>query len=112
MTSVNAQVARLTGVCLSHGKTLALDHIDLEIPAGCMVGLIGPDGVGKSSLLSLLSGQGLELHAVELPGEVDERRVPPGAHALDDRPGRVPGPGKGGAALADPALDLNLAPHA
>ena len=41
---------------LRYGKTVALDGIDLEIPAGCMVGLIGPDGVGKSSLLSLLSG--------------------------------------------------------
>jgi ribosome-dependent ATPase len=43
-------------VRLRYGKTVALDGIDLEIPAGCMVGLIGPDGVGKSSLLSLLSG--------------------------------------------------------
>ncbi|HEY9102199.1 ribosome-associated ATPase/putative transporter RbbA [Chitinimonas sp.] len=56
MTRADAFIARLAGVCLRHGKTLALDHVDLQIPAGCMVGLIGPDGVGKSSLLSLLSG--------------------------------------------------------
>ncbi len=49
-------VVRLTQVSLHYGKTLALDNISLEIPAGCMVGLIGPDGVGKSSLLSLVSG--------------------------------------------------------
>ena len=49
-------VARLAGVSLSYGKTLALDAIDLTIPAGHMVGLIGPDGVGKSSLLSLIAG--------------------------------------------------------
>ena len=49
-------VARLCAVTLHYGKTVALDNIDLEIPAGCMVGLIGPDGVGKSSLLSLLAG--------------------------------------------------------
>jgi len=49
-------VARLTAVSLRYGKTQALDSVDLEIPAGCMVGLIGPDGVGKSSLLSLISG--------------------------------------------------------
>ena len=49
-------VARLAGVSLRYGKTVALDAIDLEIPAGCMVGLIGPDGVGKSSLLALISG--------------------------------------------------------
>ena len=49
-------VARLEGIGLAYGKTQALEKIDLEIPAGCMVGLIGPDGVGKSSLLGLLSG--------------------------------------------------------
>jgi len=49
-------VARLAGISLRYGKTLALDAIDLEIPAGRMVGLIGPDGVGKSSLLALISG--------------------------------------------------------
>jgi ribosome-dependent ATPase len=49
-------VAQLQQVQLSYGKTKALDTISLDIPAGVMVGLIGPDGVGKSSLLSLLSG--------------------------------------------------------
>ena len=49
-------VARLHGVRLTFGKTRALDGIDLAIPAGRMVGLIGPDGVGKSSLLSLIAG--------------------------------------------------------
>ena len=59
MTSADASqtfVARLAGVSLSYGKKLALDTIDLNIPAGQMVGLIGPDGVGKSSLMSLLAG--------------------------------------------------------
>src|SRR5579883_3169592 len=49
-------VARLTDVSLTYGKTRALDAISLDIPAGCMVGLIGPDGVGKSSLLALVAG--------------------------------------------------------
>ncbi|MGJ4888334.1 ribosome-associated ATPase/putative transporter RbbA [Bradyrhizobium sp. HKCCYLRH3099] len=34
----------------------ALDDVSLKIPGGCVVGLIGPDGVGKSSLLSILAG--------------------------------------------------------
>jgi ribosome-dependent ATPase len=49
-------VARLTGVSLQYGQTRALDDVTLELPAGCMVGLIGPDGVGKSSLMSLVAG--------------------------------------------------------
>jgi ribosome-dependent ATPase len=51
-----APVARLAGVGLHYGKTVALDGITLDIPARRMVGLIGPDAVGKSSLLSLLAG--------------------------------------------------------
>ena len=47
---------RLQRVGLRYGKNQALDGIDLELPAGCMVGLIGPDGVGKSSLFSLIAG--------------------------------------------------------
>ncbi|MBF1166259.1 MAG: ribosome-associated ATPase/putative transporter RbbA [Dechloromonas agitata] len=49
-------VARLEGVSLRYGAVAALDGIDLSLPAGGMVGLIGPDGVGKSSLLALVSG--------------------------------------------------------
>ncbi|GLU31629.1 ribosome-associated ATPase/putative transporter RbbA [Trinickia caryophylli] len=49
-------VVRLSGVSLRYGKTVALDDVTLDVPAGCMVGLIGPDGVGKSSLLSLIAG--------------------------------------------------------
>lgn len=49
-------VARLSNVSLRYGKTRALDAITLDLPAGCMVGLIGPDGVGKSSLLALVAG--------------------------------------------------------
>ena len=43
---------------LSHryGKALALDDVSLDIPKGATVGLIGPDGVGKSTLLSLMAG--------------------------------------------------------
>lgn len=49
-------VARVEGLSQHYGKICALDALTLDIPAGCMVGLIGPDGVGKSSLLALLSG--------------------------------------------------------
>jgi len=48
--------ARLRDVGLRYGRTAALDGVTLEIPGGIMAGLIGPDGVGKSSLLSLIAG--------------------------------------------------------
>ncbi len=49
-------VAEIENVSLKYGKTVALNKVSLTLPAGCMIGLIGPDGVGKSSLLALLSG--------------------------------------------------------
>ncbi|PZW46832.1 ribosome-dependent ATPase [Humitalea rosea] len=53
---MTAAVATLSGVGLRYGKLRALEAIDLAVPAGCMAGLIGPDGVGKSSLLALIAG--------------------------------------------------------
>ena len=54
-------VATLTGVTLRYGKKLALDRLDLALPGGRSVAVIGPDGVGKSSLLSLIAGA----HAIQ-----------------------------------------------
>src|SRR5208282_5577895 len=56
MTTGGALTARLDTVTQHYGKVVALDAVTLEIPAGCMVGLIGPDGAGKSSVLSLVAG--------------------------------------------------------
>ena len=53
---IRPPVAQLEGVGQRYGATVALKNITLNIPSRCMVGLIGPDGVGKSSLLSLISG--------------------------------------------------------
>lgn len=49
-------IAKLTNVSHSYKTTVALDNVSLKLPFGCMVGFIGPDGVGKSTLLSLISG--------------------------------------------------------
>ena len=56
MKTNQAPVVRLVDISLSYGKTLALNNLSLDIPSGKIVGMLGPDGVGKSSLLSLVSG--------------------------------------------------------
>ncbi|MFH7828007.1 ribosome-associated ATPase/putative transporter RbbA [Kluyvera chengduensis] len=53
---IHPAVARLEHVGQHFGATVALHDITLTIPSRRMVGLIGPDGVGKSSLLSLIAG--------------------------------------------------------
>jgi len=69
-------VVRLCGIRLRFGKVTALDGITLDLPAGCMVGLIGPDGVGKSSLLALVAGaRALQEGRIEaLGGDMRSRR--------------------------------------
>lgn len=47
---------RLTGVSHRYRKTVALDGVTLALPEGEIIGVIGPDGVGKSTLLGLLAG--------------------------------------------------------
>ena len=40
----------------SYGKTLVLNDINLEIPAGKIIGLLGPNGSGKTTLIKLING--------------------------------------------------------
>ncbi|WP_160119775.1 ribosome-associated ATPase/putative transporter RbbA [Rhodovarius lipocyclicus] len=69
-------VARLIAVVLRYRRTVALDQVSLDIPAGCMAGLIGPDGVGKSSLLALLAGarRMQDGHVLVLGGDMADAR--------------------------------------
>ena len=53
---MSAPAMRVAGVSHRYGQVLALDGLTLEIPAGRLAGIIGPDGVGKSTLLGLLAG--------------------------------------------------------
>ena len=56
MTSEERFVSRLKAISHRYGKITALNNISLDIPVGRMTGFIGPDGVGKSTLLGLISG--------------------------------------------------------
>jgi ribosome-dependent ATPase len=56
MSGMSATVVSVAAVTHFYDQTRALDHVTVEIPSGRMVGLIGPDGVGKSTLLGLIAG--------------------------------------------------------
>lgn len=62
---------------LSHyyGDKLALNNISLDIPANSMVAFIGPDGVGKSTLLSIVAGvRKIQTGSVEVfGGDIDNK---------------------------------------
>jgi len=49
-------VATINHLTHRYGSTIAADDVSLSVPAGIMAGFIGPDGVGKSTLLSIISG--------------------------------------------------------
>jgi ribosome-dependent ATPase len=46
----------ITSLGHHYADALALDHINLRLPLGKTIGLVGPDGVGKSTLLSIVAG--------------------------------------------------------
>ncbi|HEY2462651.1 MAG TPA: ribosome-associated ATPase/putative transporter RbbA [Steroidobacteraceae bacterium] len=57
MQSISSDpVVSVKDVSQRYGKAIALDAINLDIPGRKMIGLIGPDGVGKSTLLGIIAG--------------------------------------------------------
>lgn len=76
MASDSLPVISVTSVTHHYGKTCALDDISVEVPAGRMVGLIGPDGVGKSTLMGLIAGAKIiQAGTVNvLGGDMNDRR--------------------------------------
>nr|WP_199484698.1 ribosome-associated ATPase/putative transporter RbbA [Legionella drancourtii] len=69
-------VVRIRKVTLQYENVTALDTVDLDIPSACTVGIIGPDGVGKSSLLSLIAGaREIQIGKIELfKGDMADKR--------------------------------------
>ncbi len=56
LEKMTAPAVLLDGVTHCYGRTLALDGVTLSVPAGVTAGLVGADGVGKSTLLGLVAG--------------------------------------------------------
>ncbi len=46
---------RLQDVVKTYDKTVAVDHVSFEIPAGAIFGLLGPNGAGKTSLIRIIT---------------------------------------------------------
>src|SRR6266550_4205102 len=71
----------LHGVSKRYGPVLAVDELDLEVPAGVCFGLLGPNGAGKSTTMRLLTAQAiadegeLEVLGYRLPGESKQARA-------------------------------------
>ena len=50
-------IIQLRDVVFRRGARLILDHVDMDIPKGAIVAVMGPSGVGKTTVLRLISGQ-------------------------------------------------------
>lgn len=46
----------LRGLAKAFGSKVAVDHINLTVPAGSFFGLVGPNGAGKTTTLSMATG--------------------------------------------------------
>jgi branched-chain amino acid transport system ATP-binding protein len=53
---VSEPVLSCEGLTVRFGGVVAVDGVDLEVPAGVVVGLLGPNGAGKTTLFDCLSG--------------------------------------------------------
>jgi len=69
MVAQNHPVICLKGITHCYRNRPVVNDLTLDIPAGLMVGLLGPDGVGKSTLMGLISGaRRLQLGYLEVLG--------------------------------------------
>jgi ABC-2 type transport system ATP-binding protein len=83
--------ARTRNLRKVYGKTVAVDHVDLDVPVGAVLGMLGPNGSGKTTTIRMLLGLVLPTAGtVELLGH----KMPEGAGwALPEVGALVEGPG-------------------
>ncbi len=83
--------ARTRNLRKVYGKTVAVDHVDLDVPVGAVLGMLGPNGSGKTTTIRMLLGLVLPTAGtVELLGHP----MPEGAGwALPEVGALVEGPG-------------------
>ncbi|MEU6130543.1 ABC transporter ATP-binding protein [Saccharopolyspora sp. NPDC047091] len=92
--AVEVYAARTSGLRKTYGDTVAVAGIDLAVPRGAVVGVLGPNGSGKTTTIRMLLGLikptagSVELLGHALPDESD--RVLPRVGALVEGPGFHP----------------------
>jgi ABC-2 type transport system ATP-binding protein len=90
----DACAARTTGLRKTYGKTVAVAGVDLAVPRGAVLGLLGPNGSGKTTTIRMLlgltmpSGGSVELLGRPVPDETS--KVLPRVGALVEGPGFHP----------------------
>ncbi len=83
-----APALALRGLTKRFGATLAVDRLDLDVPAGSCFGVVGPNGAGKTTTLSMATGLltpdagTVHLHGIDLWAE--PRRTAPLLGVLPD----------------------------
>ena len=81
MTADAANIAiRARGLTRCFGKLVAVDHVDLEVPAKRVYGFLGPNGSGKSTTIRMLCGLltptagEIEVLGLRIPAQADALR--------------------------------------
>ena len=90
---MHVTAVRARGLTKTFGDVIALDEVDLDVPAGQIHGLVGPNGAGKTTLLGLLLGLTVpDTGALEILGTPVGRAlaVPAGVAGFVDAPGLYP----------------------
>ena len=54
---LGANVLKVDGLCKSFGDRMLIDNLSFELPRNGIVGVIGPNGVGKSTLFKMIVGK-------------------------------------------------------
>ncbi len=79
-TDAEGIAIRARGLTRHFGKLVAVDHVDLEVPARRVYGFLGPNGSGKSTTIRMLCGlltptEGeIEVLGLQIPAQADELR--------------------------------------
>ena len=79
-TDADSVAIRAHGLTKRFGKLVAVDHVDLDVPAKRVYGFLGPNGSGKSTTIRMLCGLltptdgEIEVLGLKIPAQADELR--------------------------------------